>query len=302
MNACWFYKPHNLRVYEGEIGTVLPANGIFVYGGNTEGRPGMGAALIAATYYGAVRGHIMGRCGKSYCLVTKDLQKPRYSPSVSKEYICIQIAALYAYALDNNELDFYVAYGVGPNLNNYTPQEMADMFSTFRIPPNIIFNSEFYKLLTRKEILPSEAFVDLLTGVDEGSINEHFFSFYMQDYHNHNKNGKKNNEGIGKEYLSIIDKELNSEGYYYYRNIPGKNICALSRMAYTVGLFVDVEFTGSYKYRYCYPTLRDAWFALKAWDGTGHPPGEWIKRKGEGGDLRNPNYPDPYDQTPTESQ
>jgi hypothetical protein len=43
---------------------------------------------------------------------------------------------------------------------------------------------------------------------------------------------------------------------------------------------------GGYKGRYCYPSFAEAKSALLIWDGVGHPPGEWIKYKGEDGEFR----------------
>ena len=45
-----------------------------------------------------------------------------------------------------------------------------------------------------------------------------------------------------------------------------------------------------YDYRYMYATEGEAVEACVKWDGEGHPPGNWIKRKGGGPDLDNPNY------------
>jgi len=45
-----------------------------------------------------------------------------------------------------------------------------------------------------------------------------------------------------------------------------------------------------YQRRYCYEHAADARAALMAWDGNGHPSGPWIKCKGAGIDLLNPNF------------
>lgn len=45
---------------------------------------------------------------------------------------------------------------------------------------------------------------------------------------------------------------------------------------------------GAYAGRYCYEHAHEARAALVAWDGVGHPPGPWIKCKGYGIDLLNP--------------
>jgi hypothetical protein len=50
--------------------------------------------------------------------------------------------------MENSHLTFYIAYsGKGTNLNAYTPEEMAAMFSHPLIPGNIVFEEEFAKLL-----------------------------------------------------------------------------------------------------------------------------------------------------------
>ena len=46
----------------------------------------------------------------------------------------------------------------------------------------------------------------------------------------------------------------------------------------------------AYDYRYMYETEGEAVKACVLWDGDGHPPGNWIKRKGGGPDLDNPDY------------
>jgi hypothetical protein len=45
-----------------------------------------------------------------------------------------------------------------------------------------------------------------------------------------------------------------------------------------------------YEYRFCYKNHNEAVKALEVWEGTGDPPGNWIKQKGLGEDRPNPNY------------
>lgn len=78
-------------------------------------------------------------------------------------------------------------------------------------------------------------------------------------------------------------------GYTAVTLIPGKNICALRRMMYTVGLFYELDYTG-FMGRYCYHSWAEAIAAINTWDGEGHPPGNWIKHFGLGGEVTNPNY------------
>lgn len=135
-----------MKMYKGLI-TELPPNGIFVFGSNTEGRHGLGAAKLAKEKFGAIYGISSGIQGRSYAIITKDLTKKAH-PSISEKEIRLQILYLYHYAEDNPELDFYIAYnGKGSNLNAYTPLQMAKMFSSFEIPDNICFEEEFIKLV-----------------------------------------------------------------------------------------------------------------------------------------------------------
>jgi hypothetical protein len=77
---------------------------------------------------------------------------------------------------------------------------------------------------------------------------------------------------------------LKKDGYSHIKEIPERGVCSLFRFIYTTGLVIGCTETG-YKGRYCYSSFVDAKSALAEWDGTGHPPGEWIKYKGEGGEL-----------------
>lgn len=89
----------------------------------------------------------------------------------------------------------------------------------------------------------------------------------------------------------MTEEEIQALGYSYPRRLPDGRWCGIQPMLYTGGLFVGLDAVG-YAYRYCYETVAEAALALAIWDGEGHPPGAWIKRKGLGGDLHNPNWPD----------
>ncbi|MBX3653218.1 MAG: hypothetical protein KF686_03475 [Ramlibacter sp.] len=75
-------------------------------------------------------------------------------------------------------------------------------------------------------------------------------------------------------------------GYTDLREIAGK-VCGLHTFIFTTGLVVGLDDTG-YEVRYCYEHHADAAQALAAWDGAGYPPGPWIKAKGPGIELLNP--------------
>ncbi len=132
------------KTYSGRVFKLLP-NQIFVYGANTEFRHGKGSAL-SALKFGAKYG-IGGFVGQTWSIITKNLKK-RYHPSVSKEDIVSQIRNLYDFAQNNLDKEFIIAYsGSGSNLNGYSNVEMAEMFSSFQIPINIIFENEFNELI-----------------------------------------------------------------------------------------------------------------------------------------------------------
>ena len=144
--------------------TQLKDNQIFVFGSNTQGKHGKGAALLARNKFGAIYGQAEGPQGQSYAIITKDLTKSVH-PSRTKEQIIQQIHGLYEYARNNPDKEFLVAYsGTGTNLNAYSNKEMAGMFSSEVIPNNIIFEDKFNSLLDEQNWVDSkiEEFTQLL--------------------------------------------------------------------------------------------------------------------------------------------
>lgn len=136
--------------YIGNI-TKLEPHQIFVFGSNTCGRHGKGAALQAMKF-GAIYGQARGLQGQTYAIVTKDLTK-RIHPSISKQEIIDQIKILYEFAQNNLDKEFLVAYkGDNANLNGYSSKEMAELFASFdipfNIPENIIFEQSFWELMS----------------------------------------------------------------------------------------------------------------------------------------------------------
>ncbi len=132
------------------------------------------------------------------------------------------------------------------------------------------------------EITPMQAFNALLDGYDNTTLNNLFFQRYQQRF----------DELVGPDYDSDEEDYFRKEGFYFLKiiNVNGiEKVCCLQRMAFTVGLMVGVTMDYTYEYRYCFKTLKDAFDSLTSWTGRDHPPGNWIKRKGEGGDLSNPN-------------
>ena len=135
-----------MKSYKGNI-TELKDDQIFVFGSNTEGRHGKGAALFAREKFGAVYGQAEGLQGKSYAIITKDLTKKSH-PSITRSQIKDQIEKLYKFAIDNPGKEFLVPYNhESSNLNFYTSYAMADMFASFPVPENIAFEENFSRTI-----------------------------------------------------------------------------------------------------------------------------------------------------------
>lgn len=134
------------KTYTGNI-TKLEDNQVFVFGSNTQGRHGKGAALWALNNAGAIYGQAKGLQGQSYAIITKDLTK-KVHPSISFSIINQQIRELYNLARANPHKEFFIAYrGNSINLNSYTSEEMKRMFIfDLEVPDNIIFEKEFSEL------------------------------------------------------------------------------------------------------------------------------------------------------------
>lgn len=131
--------------YTPEFITSLKSNEIFVFGSNTEGRHGKGAALIAKNKFGAIYGQSHGRQGKSYAICTKALNKGLRS--VPLKEIWLQLVELYKYAYNHPELVFYVSK-IGCSLGGYKVSEIAGLFIQLNHvkPLNIILPKEFVTL------------------------------------------------------------------------------------------------------------------------------------------------------------
>lgn len=66
-------------------------------------------------------------------------------------------------------------------------------------------------------------------------------------------------------------------GYYCIRKLPVGTV-ALKDYLNTVDIVVGIR-GNSYKRRYSYDVSHAAREALEQWDGTGDPPGKWLKCK-----------------------
>lgn len=77
-------------------------------------------------------------------------------------------------------------------------------------------------------------------------------------------------------------------GWKHARLLPSGEWAGIQKMAYTTGLAVGLDWMG-YRTRFCFDgpdQEADARDALAAWNGSGWPPGYWLKQKPEG--ISNP--------------
>lgn len=94
-----------------------------------------------------------------------------------------------------------------------------------------------------------------------------------------------------------MTKDDNWRQYYScLKDLPIAGTCGLQKMLFTVGLFIGLDSEGC-RGRYCFHTVAEAEAALESWDGSGHPAGNWIKYKGLGGPISNPDYTQPKKRT-----
>lgn len=117
--------------------TSLKANQVFVFGSNTEGRHGKGAAKQAMEW-GAQYGNPRGIQGQTYAIITKDLKKGQRS--IPLEYIKEQVQEFLTFAAWNPDKEFLVTR-IGCGLGGYLDSEIAPMFKGAN--HNIILPSEW---------------------------------------------------------------------------------------------------------------------------------------------------------------
>ncbi len=109
---------------------------IFVFGSNTAGRHGKGAALFARQKYKAQYGVGIGRTGNAYAIPTKDSQlKP-----LSLEEIQKHVSIFIQYAITNPNLTFTLTC-IGCGLAGYSSNDIAPMFTS--APSNVHKPPEF---------------------------------------------------------------------------------------------------------------------------------------------------------------
>lgn len=129
-----------------ELITHLEPHQIFVFGSNTEGRHGAGAARQAMKF-GAIYGQARGRQGQTYAIPTKDLSKGARSLPLLD--IQKEIEVFIDYTCGRLDLEFLVT-PIGCGLAGYKPEEIAIVFwrrfgrGLGSLPNNIVLPKVFY--------------------------------------------------------------------------------------------------------------------------------------------------------------
>lgn len=110
----------------------LLQNEIFVFGSNTEGRHGAGAAKTAMAW-GAKYGQNSGRQGQTYAIITKDLR----TGFIGWDFIRVQLEVLMKYAQKNDDLVFLLT-PIGTGLAGQTIEDLEHNIKDLYFPDNII--------------------------------------------------------------------------------------------------------------------------------------------------------------------
>ncbi|AHC93965.1 hypothetical protein CH29_gp12 [Achromobacter phage JWAlpha] len=113
---------------------------IFVFGSNTAGIHGAGAALTAYQKHSARHGIGYGLCGQSFAIPTKD----KFIQTLSIRQVEQFVAGFLAFARDRDDLDFMVTR-IGCGLAGFSDEEMARLFVW--ATPNCFFDTKWVEYL-----------------------------------------------------------------------------------------------------------------------------------------------------------
>ena len=122
--------------------THLKSNEIFVFGSNTEGKHGGGAAWFAHKNFGAEWGVAHGISGKTYAIAT-------CTPSIEElpiEAISESVRKFIAHAKQTPS-QTYLVTPIGCGIAGFTPEEIAPLFNGAIDVENIHLPESFWKIL-----------------------------------------------------------------------------------------------------------------------------------------------------------
>ena len=128
------YTPENI--------THLEPNQIFVYGANSAGIHGAGAAKLALKW-GAKHG-MAGLVGQTYGIPTKD----KKIQTLSLDKIQVHVHDFLALAFSHQEYEFLVT-AVGTGLAGYHARDIAPLFKIIKtgVFENVILPEDFHKYI-----------------------------------------------------------------------------------------------------------------------------------------------------------
>lgn len=128
--------------------TKLGHNQIFVFGSNTAGVHGKGAAKTARDKFGAQKGVAEGRTGNCYAIPTRiyigrddEHWKVRFEPVPLLE-IHRSIHRFFNYANAHPELEFLMTK-IGCGYAGYDVEDFKDIFTRESVPLNVVLPIEF---------------------------------------------------------------------------------------------------------------------------------------------------------------
>jgi hypothetical protein len=130
------------REYTPENITFLAPNEVFVFGSNSEGVHGKGAALLAKQRFGAIQGQSEGLQGQSYAVITKKDWRVEKSSTLNEIGKGIQDMLLFA---KENPTKRFLVTKLGSSLAGYTTDEIKGLFEKLVkfIPDNVILPKEY---------------------------------------------------------------------------------------------------------------------------------------------------------------
>ena len=123
-----------------EIINKLKHNEIFVFGSNTKGLHGGGAAYYATQFFGAAWGISEGLTGNTYAI-------PTCTPEIEKvgiNELKSSIDRFIQYAIENHALNFLVT-PIGCGIAGWGVDEVAPMFESAKSLPNVSLPESFWK-------------------------------------------------------------------------------------------------------------------------------------------------------------
>ncbi len=118
--------------------TKRPSKTVFVFGSNTQGRHGKGAALHAQRQHGAIYGQARGRQHNAYAIVTKELRSGYSRVQISD--IESEVQEFLAHATSNPTTTFLVTR-IGCGLAGFRDNEIGPLFRD--APKNCILPGEW---------------------------------------------------------------------------------------------------------------------------------------------------------------